>query len=192
MADRLYLSCWVTRRNGTHSAATLLRYFEKILGVFPFSKLAARGPEIRVYAIEHLEPPQFEREFPPASDPLDLIAAAREFMQEDCLTEIDAAWDLFQYVGDWKLLPAGVTLSCVGPQFENEIGDQFRLDFGLDARYLPDPAIEGALKMGEANLKSLVHLVHEIERVLPLDRRQLWSESGESPAESITKALLRI
>lgn len=187
MADRLYLSCWVKGYTG----ANLLRHFEKMLGAFPFSKLAARGPELRIYAIEHLEPPQFEREFPPGSDPRDLIAAAREFMQDDCVAEVDAAWDLFQYDGDWKLLPAGVILSCFGPRFENEIGDHLRIDFGNDARFLPNPAIEGAIHMGESNLKSLVHLIHEIERVLSLERRQLWSESGESPAESIMKALVQ-
>ena len=187
MADRLYFSCWLTRRNGY--AGANLRDFEKLLGVFPFSKLAARGPQIRVYAIEYSEPPQFEREYPPSSDPQDLVAAAREFMQPDCLAEVDTAWDLFQYDGDWKLAPAAVTLSCFGPQFENELGDQLRIDFGNDSRYLPDPRMEGGLRMGESNLKSLVHLIHEVERVLPLERRQLWSESGESPAESILKAI---
>ena len=167
----------------------LLRQFEKVLGVFPFSKLAARGPAIRVYALEPTEPPQFEREYPPAADPRELADAAREFMHDDSLAEIDAAWDLFQYDGDWALKPAGVTLSCFGPQFENELGDQFRIDFGNDSRYLPDARIEGGIKMGGLNLKSLVHLVQEIERVLPLERRQLWSESGESPAETILKAL---
>ena len=189
MADRLYLSCWIARRNGSYTAAAALRHFEKVLGVFPFSKLAARGPVIRVYALEHIEPPQFERELPPGSDPRELVDAAREFMQDDCLAEIDTPWDLFQYDGEWRLSPAGVLLSCFGPEFENEIGDHLRIDFGNDSRYLPDPRIEGGIKMGESNLKSLVHLIHEIERVIPLERRQLWSESGESPAETILKAI---
>src|SRR6185312_2184288 len=99
MADRLYLSCWMKGFTG----ANMLRHFEKALGLFPFSKLAARGPDLRVYAIEHVEPPQLEREFLPAADPQEMIAAARDFMQDDCLAEVDAAWDLFQYDGDWKL-----------------------------------------------------------------------------------------
>jgi len=186
MADRLYLSCWIKGFNG----ANLLRHFEKMLELFPFSRLAARGPDLRIYAIEHVEPPQFEREFPPVPDPADMISSAREFMHDDCVCETDAAWDLFQYDGEWKLAPAAVTLSCFGPQFENETGDHLRIDFGNDARFLPDARIEGGIKMGESNLKSLVHLIHEIERILPLERRQLWSESGESPAERITKALV--
>ncbi|HLH40897.1 MAG TPA: hypothetical protein VKX39_17230 [Bryobacteraceae bacterium] len=189
MADRLYLSCWIARRNGGYSAHRALRYFENILGIFPFSKLAARGPALRIYALEHSEPPQFEREFSPGADPAALAEAAGEFMQDDSLAEVDTAWDLFQYEGDWKLAPAGVMISCFGPAFENEIGDQLRIDFGNDSRYLPDPRIEGGIKMGESNLKSLVHLIHEIERIVPLERRQLWSESGESPAETILKAI---
>ena len=43
--------------------------------------------------------------------------------------------------------------------------------------------------MGQSNLKSLVHFVHEIERALAIDRRHLWSESGLSPADAIAKAL---
>jgi hypothetical protein len=186
MIDRLYLSCWLKGYNG----ANCLRHFEKMLSVFPFSKLAARGPELRIYAIEHIEPPQIERDFPLGADSRDLIAAAREFMQDDCVAEVDATWDLFQYDGDWKLAPSGVTLSCFGPKFENEIGDHLRIDFGIDGRFLPNPAIEGAIRMGESNLKSLVHLIQEIERVSTLERRQLWSESGESPAEIIMKALV--
>src|SRR5215472_8423572 len=185
MADRLFLSCWVGRRNGGYTAAAALPHFEKMLGLFPFSRLAARGPALRVYAIEHLEPPQFEREFTHDAEARQMVDAAREFMQDDCLAEVDAAWDLFQYDGDWKLHPAGVLISCFGPEFENDISDQLRIDFGNDSRYLPDPTLEGGIKMGESNLKSLVHLIHEVERVLPLERRQLWSESGESPAETI-------
>ncbi len=179
----------MARRNGAYSAESALRHFEKILGVFPFSRLAARGPALRVYALEHSEPPQFEREFSSGADPAAVVEAAREFMQDDSLAEVDAAWDLFQYDGGWKLSPAGVIICCFGPGFENEIGDQIRIDFGNDSRYLPDPGREGGMKTGESNLRSLVHLIQEIERVAPLQRRRLWSESGESPADVILKAI---
>jgi len=58
--DRLYFSC---RLRGT-SEAQILDQFGKLLGVFPFSKLAKRGPALRIYAIQQVEPPVFEREFP--------------------------------------------------------------------------------------------------------------------------------
>ena len=64
-----------------------------------------------------------------------------------------------------------------------------RIDFGNDARFLPNPHIEGGPRMAQSNLKSLVHLVHEIERVLTLERRQLWSESGISPVDLIAQEL---
>lgn len=186
MSDRLYLSCWL--RNWNESS--MLRHFQKLLELFPFSQLAQRGPEGRVYALEHAEPPQSEQVFAPGADPLVMIETAREFMHDDCLCEVDAAWDLWQFEADWKLAPAAVTLACFGPVFENEIGDHLRIDFGLESRFVPDPRVEGSLRMSQSNLKSLVHLVHEVERALPLERRQLWSESGENPADLITKALV--
>jgi hypothetical protein len=167
----------------------MLRHFETVLGLFPFSSLAARGPELRIYAVEHIEPPQLEADFPPRTDPADVIAAAAEFTLDDCVCEVDTAWDLWQFAGDWKLAPASVTLAFFGPMFDNELGDHIRIDFGLDALYLPDPNIEGSLRMSQSNLKSLVTLSHQIEEALKLERRQLWSDSGENPAQAIALAL---
>src|SRR5262249_23477549 len=143
MSDRLYLSCWLQ----TWDEKNMLRHFEKMLGVFPFSKLAVRGPVLRIYAIEHLEPPQIEKEFLPGVEPREVIEAAREFTHEDCLVEVDAAWDLWDYDSDWRLAPAAVTLACLGPEFENETGDHLRIEFGNDARFLPNPHIEGGPRM---------------------------------------------
>jgi len=105
------------------------------------------------------------------------------------MCEVDAAWDLWRFDGDWKLAPAAVTLACFAPEFDNEVGDQLRIEFGPDSQFLPDPEIEGSVRLGESNLKSMVHLVHEIESKLDLERRLLWSESGENPIESILQAL---
>lgn len=167
----------------------MLGHFEKTLEVFPCSKLAARGPVLRIYALEHLEPPQLEREFLPGADPKQIVESAAELAHEDCAFEVDAAWDLWQYDPEWRLAPAAVTLACFGPEFENDSGDNLRIDFGNDARFLPNPHIEGGPRMAQSNLKSLVHLVHEVERVLTLDRRQLWSESGISPVDLIAQEL---
>jgi len=168
----------------------MLRHFQTMLELFPFSKLAPMGPELRVYALEYAEPAQLERDFAPGTDPRVLIESAREFMHEDCLCEVEAAWELWEFEGDWKLAPARVMLECFGPQFENHVGDHLRVDFGLESRFVPDPEIEGGVRMGQSNLKSLVHFVHEVERALAIERRQLWSESGTSPAEAIGKALV--
>ena len=168
----------------------MLRHFQKMVELFPFSKLSERSLQVRVYALEYAEPSQLAQDFTPATEPRVMLETARDFMHEDCLCEIDAAWDLWQMEGDWKLAPSPVTLSCMGPEFDNPLGDHLRVDFGLESLFVPDPTIEGGLRMGQSNLKSLVHFVHEIERALALERRQLWSESGESPAEAIARALV--
>jgi hypothetical protein len=185
MSDRLYVSCWVHGYTG----ANMLRHFEKLLGVFPYSKLANRGPVLRIYALEHAEPPQLEREFAPGVDPQAIIESAREFTHDDCAVEVDTYWDLWQFDQDWHLAPAAVTLQCFGPQFNNETRDQLRIDFGNDARFLPNPHLEGGPRMAQSNLKSLVRLVHEIEGALKIERRQLWSESGISPVDLIAQEL---
>jgi hypothetical protein len=185
MSDRLYFSCSVRGLNETN----MLRHFEKFVNQFPFSKLATRGPVLRVYAILHAEPPVEEREFDPGAAAAHIIAAAREFAHEDCCVEIDAAWDLWVYHGEWKLQPAAVTLACYGPRFEGEEAGQLSIDFGLDTLFLPNPSIQASLRMGQSNLRSLLHLVGEIDKALPLESRQLWSESGANFAELLTESL---
>jgi hypothetical protein len=199
MTDRLFLSMWLRhagKANGPSLAFdtdTLLRNFAKMLGQFPFSMLAARGPAVRVQAIDRGEPALLERELPTTGERVEavveIIESANEFMQQDCMCEVDASWDLWQFHGDWKLAPSGVTLVCFGPDFDNEVGDHLRIEFGPDSHFLPDPDIEGSVRMGESNLKSLVHLVSELERSLNLERRRLWSESGENPVELLMQAL---
>lgn len=185
MADRLYLSCWLQGFNETN----MLRHFGKMLELFPYSKLAPAGPVLRVYAIEPVEPPLVERAFPPGAEPGLIIEGAREFTHEDCTVQVDAFWDLWQYDREWKLEPVAVTLACFGPTFENEIGDHLRIEFGIDAHFLPQPGIEGAPRMVQSNVRSMLHLVGEIDQMLHLDRRRLWSESGANFAEVLAQAL---
>jgi hypothetical protein len=186
VSDRLYLSCWIPGYNESN----MLRHFGRMLALFPYSKLAKRGPIVRVYALEHTEPPLFEREFAPGADPKSLLDSAREFMLDDCTCEVDAAWDLWDHDGtEWKLAPVSVTLTCFGPNFDNELGDQLQIEFGLDARFLPTPGVEGALRIGQSNIRSLLHLVDEIDRVLKPERRTLWSESGANFADVLRQVL---
>lgn len=168
----------------------MLRHFQKMVELFPFSKLSQRSTEVRVYALEFAEPSQLVQNFTPGTEPRVMLETARDFMHDDCLCEIDGEWDLWQLEEDWKLAPSPVTLSCFGPLFDNPQGDHLRVDFGLESLFVPDPTVEGGLRMGQSNLKSLVHFVHEIETALAIERRQLWSESGLSPADVIAKALV--
>jgi hypothetical protein len=128
-----------------------------------------------------------------------LIASARDFVQPDCCVEIEAAWDLWQHRDDWKLWPSTVTLSCYGSGFEYETVDQnpgaqntsdnLRIDFGLDSKFLPSEDIEGSLRIQQSNLRSLLYLVSEIDKALPVERRLLWSESGANFAQVVEEAL---
>ena len=187
MSDRLYLSCWLQG----FSDSNMLRHFGKALDVFPFSKLAKTGPVLRVYAINYAESPILERPYDPGASVADMVAAARDFAQPDCCVEIEASWDLWQHRDDWKLWPAVVTLSCFGSAFELETDDNLRIDFGLDTKFLPSEEIEGSLRIQQSNLRSLLYLVSEIDKALPVERRQLWSESGANFAEVVEKALGR-
>jgi hypothetical protein len=185
MSDRLYFSGWVRG----FSDSNMLRHFGKMLDVFPFSKLAKAGPVLRVYAIEYVEPPLFERHFDPGVSVGDMIAAARDFVQPDCCVEIEAAWDLWQHHDDWKLWPSAVTLSCFGSEFEHENDDNLRIDFGLDSKFVPSEDIQGSLRIQQSNLRSLLSLAGEIDKALPVERRLLWSESGANFAAVLEEAL---
>ena len=189
MPDRLYFSCWVEDAR----TQPVLRQFEQMLALFPFSKLSNHGPVLRMYAIGHAEPPLLEREIEHLPDNAALVeavlAAAREFMQEDTACELEAAWDLWQFSGEWKLAPARVILSCFGRIFDNEHDDRLRIEFGPDSQFLPMPNVEGGLRMGQSNLKSLLHLTGELEQGLAVERRSLWSESGANFASVLTQAL---
>ncbi len=167
----------------------MLRHFGKMLDVFPFSKLAKNGPIVHVHAINYAEPLLLERPFDPGVAVADMIAAARDFVQPDCCVEVEAAWDLWQHRDDWKLLPSTVTLSCFGSAFERENDDHLRIDFGLDSKFLPSEDIEGSLRIQQSNLRSLLHLVSEIDKALPEERRLIWSESGANFAAVVEEAL---
>jgi hypothetical protein len=185
MADRLYLSLWIRGFNEVN----MLAHFGKLLDLFPFSKLAARGPVLRVYAIQQVEPPLIEREFPLPVEISEIIESALEFTQADCSVQLEASWDLWQYDGDWKLRPAPVTLACYGPAFENEIGDHLRIEFGIDTHFLPQPDVEGSARLVQSNVQSMLSLVAQIDEALDLERRQLWSESGANFAEVLAKSV---
>jgi hypothetical protein len=192
VSDRLYLSCWLRG----FSERSMLRHFETLLALFPFSKLAARGPVLRVYAVEMAEPPLLEREFdhggPKPAMVEAIIDSAREFVETDCCLEVEAGWDLWQWNGDWKLGPAAVTLLCFGPGFDGDGEDHLRIEFGPDFRFLPIEGVEGSLRMGRSNLMSLLHLVGDIERALPIERRRIWSESGANFAELLAETVARL
>ncbi|MBI4877106.1 MAG: hypothetical protein HY822_20920 [Acidobacteria bacterium] len=184
MSDRLYVSYWL---RGSEDAA-MLRHFGKVLRLFPFSRLRP-GALLTVCAVEISEPAVFERAFPETPEVSELLAAAQDFRSDDCAVEVEAAWDLWQYDGEWKLAPARARLTWFGPRFEREADEQLCIDFGLEDLFLPQPELAGSLAMIRSNIRSLLHLVREIGDSLPVERRLLWSESGGNFAERLQAAL---
>ena len=98
-------------------------------------------------------------------------------------------WDLWQFEGDWKLMPARAILTCFSSGFEDPDGDDLRVDFGSDAVFLPDAELPNSLFMSQSNLKSLLHFVHEADSALAVESRRLWTESGENFAERLQATL---
>ena len=164
-----------------------MRHFAKLVRLFPHSKLARNSTVLRVYAFEDREPPVIERAFEPPIDPQQILDAAREFAREDCAVEIDCWWDLWEFDGDWKIAPAGVTLFAFGPQFDRDPDDHMRIEFGVEARFLPQADIPGSPRMSQSNLRSLLHLVHSLDDALNIEKRNLWSESGENFADHLAR-----
>ncbi len=181
MADQLFLSYRL--RGFTEN--NMLRHFEKMLRQFPFSRLNTSGSLLRVNAVSFDEPPLLEL---PLLDPLDIdraLASAKEFAGADCAVQVEGKWDLWQFDKDWALTPTRVVLSCFGPQFEGEDTDHLRIDFGLDASFLPQPELPNNAFMAQSNIRSLLHLAAEMDRTLNVESKRLWSDSGENFAERL-------
>ncbi|HUS08262.1 MAG TPA: hypothetical protein VMZ52_18300 [Bryobacteraceae bacterium] len=176
MADQLYLSY---RLRG-YTENNMLRHFEKMLSKFPFSRLSNRSSLLRVNAVSATEPPLFEKAY---EDPVDLsvlMPAAKEFQAEDCGVQLESYWDLWQFDSEPAVAPTRVVLACFGPKFEDSEGDHLRIDFGVDSLFLPQPDVANSTVMVQSNIRSLLHLVKDLDQSLTVERRRLWTESGEN------------
>jgi hypothetical protein len=185
MADQLYLSYWIPG----FSAQNMLRYYEKLLRLFPFSRLAQEGPLFRVLAVDYTMPAVVEYPFPPTVTVEDILAAAKEFPDPDVCYELEAWWDLWRFEGDWKLQPARAKLVCLGPEFAGGPGEDLSVEFGIDAQFLPQPELPNFLRMSQSNVRSLLKLVHDLDDSFATGKRQLWTESGENFADTLREAL---
>jgi hypothetical protein len=211
MADQLFLSYWL--RN--YSEATMLRNYEKLLRLFPFSRLATQASTFKIMAVDVSEPVVAEIPYPPPVPIDDVLAVAKDFQNADASYRLETWWDLWQFETDWKLAPSRVALCCFGPDFNQSpsaladargpqpskviafqdavedaaIGCAVEIEFGIDANFLPQPDLPGSPRMIESNIKSLLKLVHDLDDALPVETRRLWSESGENFAEKLHQAL---
>jgi hypothetical protein len=186
--DQLYLSYWLRGFNERN----MLRSLEKLLARFPFSPNAPAPITLRVYAIEYAEPALLETSFvgiPPIET---IIGTAAEFRSPDCAYLVAGHWDLWQEDQGWKLLPSPVVLECHGPEFQVDLGDQLRIELGADSLYLPRPRDSVATARIQSNVKSLLRLSRDLDEVLPVEKRSLWSEYGENFAERLSRSLAKV
>jgi hypothetical protein len=185
MADQLYLSYWL--RN--HTELNMLRHYEKLLKLFPFSRLARQPSTFKLLAIDYNEPPVVEIPYPPPVPMEAVLAVAKDFQNADSCYRLETWWDLWQFDKQWELAPSRVALCCFGPEFERENGEHVGIEFGIDAHFLPQPALPNSLRMVQSNIKSLLKLVHDLDDALPVETRRLWSESGDNFSEKLHQAL---
>jgi len=185
MADELYLSLWLP----DFRAGQMVRHYEKMVRQFPFSQLRPGISLLRAYVLEFAEPPVMEVSFSESPSLEEVFRMARRFDQADCALEIEGWWDLWQYEQEWRLWPAHVGLFCFGPAFDSGEKDHLRIDLGIDSLYLPEPGVPLSGRKAQSNLKGLIRLVHELDRVLRPAERRLWLESGEDFAGRLEDAV---
>ena len=183
MADQLYLSYWLRGFTGHN----MLRHFSIMLAKFPFSRLSPPAV-LRVRAVDETEPIVFERGFE-EPQPGEILAASKEFVHPDSALEINGKWDIWQFDQEWKVAPARVSLWALAPDFSRDAGEDLRIDFGIDSNFLPQPEAGESFLPVQSNIRSLLHLVHELDDALAVERRQLWTELGENFAEKLQDAL---
>ena len=140
-------------------------------------------------AVAYSEPQLLERAFPAPPDMGEVLAAARDFQNADVAYRLETWWDIWQHERDWSLAPARVALCCFGPEFERDLGEDLRVEFGIDWHFLPRPDGGENYPMIQSNVKSLLKLVHDADDTLSVARRQLWTESGDNFAEKLQREL---
>jgi hypothetical protein len=192
VTDQLYLSIWLPDTLSDWRT----RYFDKILSLVPFSRREQPQSTLTIQAVDVREPPLLEQ---PMNGPIDRAAITpilNEYAGADVAYRLESWWDLWQYTGeDWKIGPSRIAVSAFGKNFDNGGSllhtekEDLRVDFGVDTAFLPDSTLTGSGRLIESNIKSLLHLVHEIEEALPLEKRVLETESGENFAEKLTRVL---
>jgi hypothetical protein len=169
----------------------MLRHLETALRSFPFSKLAESGIWIRVQPINWNEPTILEQVFPNDATVDDLLSAVRDVSLTDSAVQVEGHWDLWQFDGgDWSLKPSRIAFMAFGPDFEDEHEDHIRVDLGVDALYLPLGEADNEQPMVQANIRSVLQLASELDRVLNPASRRLWTESGENFAERLANIVL--
>src|SRR5580704_5864222 len=96
MADQLFLSYWL--RN--YSDSSMLRNYEKLLRLFPFSRLAQQASTFKILAVDASEPEVAEIPYSPPVPIDDVLAVAKDFQNADACYRLEAWWDLWQFTSE--------------------------------------------------------------------------------------------
>ena len=96
MADQLYLSYWLRG----FTANNMLRHFERMLRLFPFSPQQQGQSLLQVQPIDFGEPPLIEQALEPPVEIAAVLAMAREFQAADSAYKLETWWDLWHYDED--------------------------------------------------------------------------------------------
>ena len=189
MADRLFLSVWLRNPNRENQ----LPRFERLLRAFPFSKLTRAESALRILAVNLIEPPLSETLIAGVPQPDALSLWCKEFQAPDSAFQLDCFWDIWRFQGDdWTFAPAPVTIFSFASEFERDEAEDFRIEFGLDTQFLPEVETASGVLMIQSNIRSLLSLVKDIDSRLPIERRLLWSESGDNFAELLQRKLAEL
>ena len=127
----------------------------------------------------------FETYYNVGADPDAITSAAAEFRSPDCAYLAGGYWDLWQQQREWELIPAPALVGCYGPDFDNDLGDHLRLELGLDSHFLPRADQPQSAAMVKSNIQSVLRLARELDGALPVQKRTLWTESGEDFSERL-------
>jgi hypothetical protein len=183
MADPLFLSLWLR----DFSPLALPLYFRKTIDAFPHSRLRP-GAILRVHAIDWREAPLLEEIYSEDFDSKEAAKRAQEFLHPDSGFQLEAFWDLWRWDGDWSLQPARVSIEATGPEFESDLGEHIRLDFGDESLFLPCERSD-QLRPVQSNIRSLLHLAKDLETELPVGKRLLWSETDQNFVKRLQELL---
>jgi len=186
--NRIYFSVWLRG----YTQHNMLASFEKLLKLVPFSRLRPEAT-ITVLAVNYVEPPLFQKRLDTAPDPAEVIAICREFDNPDCAYQLETYWDLWfrnEQTGEWKLGPTMLSITCYAPVFESELGEQMLIDFGVDSRFLPEGDSAAELMAVRSNVRSLLHLTTDAAKHLAMEKKTLWSETGDNLAARLAATLL--
>ena len=184
--DRIYFSAWLRGFTQHNMHVT----FEKMLRLVPYSRLRPDAM-LTIHAVSYNEPTLLEHRFDHQPEPAELIALSREYDNTDCAYQLETFWDLLSRdgTGEWKLQPVPLSLTCYAPLFESGLGEQVLIDFGVDTLFLPQAGTPDELLAIQSNIRSLLHLTADVTKSLPVEKKALWSESGENLAARLEASL---